>query len=210
MKLLFATCLAILLASCAGNEADSHQIDLNPTRKRPPLNTVVPANNSLLPIDRSILDMAYFPVDYPILKTSEKVEGPPLARVIFSRPQRQGRTIFGDLVPYGQPWRMGANEATELELFVPAVIQGKNVNRGRYILYCIPEADKWTFVLNTNLYTWGLKQDPSKDAYRFTVPVIKRSELLEHFTMVFAPAEKGAVLITAWEQSEAHLPIQFR
>jgi hypothetical protein len=209
MKLLIATSLLVLMAGCAGNEADSQRTEPTP-RKDSPLTTMATAHNALLAIDRSAMDMAYFPVDYPIQKTTGKVEGPPMARVIFSRPSRHGRAIFGNLVPYGHPWRMGANEATELELFAPATIQGKNVNKGRYILYCIPEPNQWTFVLNTNLYTWGLKQDSTKDAYRFTVPVNQRTPMIEHFTMVFAPAENGANLITAWEQSEAQLPIQFR
>lgn len=208
MKTLLATTLLLLLAGCADNDGENHRVDLS-LRRDTPMHAAVPTN-PLLPVDRSPMDMAYFPVDFPILKTTGKAEGQPLARVIYSRPLRQGRTIFGALVPYGQPWRLGANEATELELFAPATIQGRQVPRGRYILYCIPQKDQWTIVLNTNLYSWGLKPDPEKDAFRFTVPVAQKQEALEHFTMLFAPAGKGAELIIAWDQAEARLPIQFR
>ncbi len=134
----------------------------------------------------------------------------PLARVIYSRPHRQNRAIFGALVPYGQPWRLGANEATELELFAPATIQNRTVAKGRYTLYCIPQPANWTFVLNNSLYTWGLNPDSTRDAYRFTVPVTTTSRIIEDFTMVFTPANNGAELVVAWEKAEARLPIQFR
>lgn len=156
------------------------------------------------------MDMTYFPVDFPIRKTSGEAAGTPHARVIYSRPHRDGRTIFGQLVPYGQPWRLGANEATEIELFSPARIQNQTVPKGKYILYCIPQPSQWTVVFNTNLYTWGLESDSTKDVARFNIPVQKTSRSLEDFTMVFTPAGKGAELVIAWEQSEARLPIQFQ
>lgn len=208
MKLLYATALMLLLAGCAGNEPEHKSVNVAP---RPDLSmhTAVPAN-PLLAIDRSAMDMTYFPVDYPILKTSGKIQTPPLARVIYSRPQRQGRTIFGNLVPYGQPWRLGANEATEIELFGKTTIQGKSVEKGRYILYCIPQEDNWTIVFNSNLFTWGLKPNAADDVYRFTIPVQQTEHTLEHFTMVFTPSETGADLVIGWEQSEARLPFQFQ
>ncbi|WP_132052168.1 DUF2911 domain-containing protein [Pseudocnuella soli] len=208
MKLLFATALVLLLAGCAGNDAEEPRVTPTP-RRDSPLLAAVPAN-PLLALDRSRMDMAYFPVDYPILKTSGKIQGPPMARVIYSRPQRQGRTIFGELVPYGQPWRLGANEATEIELFAPATIGGQNVSKGRYIMYCIPEASQWTIVFNTNLYTWGLKPNPLDDAYRFTIPIQPTEHSLEHFTMVFNQSKDGAELVIGWEQTEGRLPIQFK
>jgi hypothetical protein len=209
MKLLFATGLMLLLAGCGGNDAEPSNRVTHSPRKDSPLHGAVPAN-PLLAIDRSVMDMAYFPVDYPILKTSGKIQGPPLARVIYSRPLRQGRTIFGELVPYGQPWRLGANEATEIELFAPATIQGKSVAKGRYILYCIPQPNQWTIVFNTSLYTWGLKPNPLDDAYRFTIPAQQTAHSLEHFTMVFNPVAVGAELVIGWEQTEGRLPIQFK
>lgn len=209
MKCLLISGLALLVTGCMGNGSENHT-DTITFRHDSLLNTTVQPNNALVPIDRSPMDMAYFPVDYPILKTSAKIKGMPLARVIYSRPHRQGRTIFGALVPFGQPWRLGANEATEIELFAPATIENKTVTKGRYILYCIPQTDKWTLVFNSNLYTWGLNPDSTKDVHRFTIPVVKANQMQEHFTMLFAPAAKGAELVIAWEQAEARLPIQFK
>ncbi len=61
------------------------------------------------------MDMSYYPVNYPILKIQDKVTEPLVMRVIYSRPQLNGRKIFGELQAYGQVWRLGANEATEIE-----------------------------------------------------------------------------------------------
>ena len=132
-----------------------------------------------------------------------------MARVIYSRPHKQGRKIFGALLKYGEPWRLGANEASEIEFFRPATIQNKQIDKGRYVLYCIPEADKWTIVFNSNLYTWGLKQDPAKDEYRFQIPVQHSNTQVEFFTMVFEKATHGANLLMAWDDAVARLPIHF-
>jgi hypothetical protein len=66
-------------------------------------------------LDKSPLDVSYSPFNYPILKMNGKTLESPVARVIYSRPQKSGRTIFGGIVNYDQLWRLGANEATEIE-----------------------------------------------------------------------------------------------
>src|SRR5829696_7949404 len=71
--------------------------------------------NPYATVDVSPMDMSYFPVDYSKLKMAKQVDTPPVMRVIYSRPHKQGRQIFGKLLKYGQPWRLGANEATEIE-----------------------------------------------------------------------------------------------
>ena len=63
------------------------------------------------------MDMSYYPNGYPVLKIQDKATEPLVARVIYSRPQKNGRTIFGELLEYGKVWRLGANEATEIEFF---------------------------------------------------------------------------------------------
>src|SRR5438045_1312074 len=98
-------------------------------------NAQPPAPSSHL--DSSPLDMAYYPVDYPVLKIQDKVTEPLVARVVYSRPQKKGRKLFGDLIGYGQVWRLGANEATEIEFFRDVKIDGKTVKKGRYTLYAL-------------------------------------------------------------------------
>jgi hypothetical protein len=136
-----------------------------------------------------------------------------IARVIYSRPQKKGREIFGDspksLREYGKEWRLGANEATEIEFFKDVTIDSNTVKKGRYILYCIPYSDKWVIVLNSNLYTWGLHMDKTKDILRTEIPISNQSPALEDFTMIFEPAAYGTDLLMAWDNTKAILPIKF-
>jgi hypothetical protein len=80
-------------------------------------------------MDKSALDISYHPSNYPILKIQDKTKEPLIARVIYSRPLKAGRSILGDLVEYGVVWRLGANEATELELFRDAKIGSTPVKK---------------------------------------------------------------------------------
>lgn len=172
------------------------------------------APNPYATFDQSPMDMCYYPPDYPILKMNGSDTGALVARVIYSRPKRKGRTIFGtgekSLITYGKEWRLGANEATELEFFKDVYIAGTKINKGRYIIYCIPFPDKWTILLNGNLYTWGLHMDASKDMFKTDIAVTMQSPALEDFTMVFQPDKGGAKLIMAWDIVQIVLPIQFQ
>lgn len=153
--------------------------------------------------------MIYLPSDYPVLKMSGKVAGPPVARVIYSRPIKDGRSIFGNIVKYGSYWRLGANESTEIEFFQNVIIAGRKVKKGRYIIYCIPQADKWTLRLNNDLYTWGLKVHSVGDLYSFDVPVIKSQQPMDIFTMDFENDETGSKLVMGWDSVRAVLPIKY-
>jgi hypothetical protein len=160
-------------------------------------------------IDISPMDMSYYPFDYPKLKMTNSVDRPPVIRIIYSRPHLQGRKMFGQILKYGEPWRLGANEATEIEFYKDVTIQGKKIKAGRYMLYCIPYEDKWTIVFNSNIDSWGLKIDPSKDLYRFDVPISTNNPSLEYFTMVFEKTDRGADLLMGWDTILARLPIEF-
>jgi len=162
------------------------------------------------PVDKSPLDMSYYPNAYPVLKIQDKLTEPLVARVIFSRPQKNGRTIFGDLLEYGKVWRLGANEATEIEFYQPVKIGSTRVKKGRYTLYCIPFADKWTIILNKDTDTWGaFKYDEKKDVLRLNVPVQRQAEPMEFFVMAFEKADKGANLAIAWDDVKVSVPITF-
>jgi hypothetical protein len=212
MKRLLKPLLGLLLlASCGGHEPTAKKATpaLAPLAKDTGTVAVQNGLNPYAPVDVSPMDVAYFPVDYPIAKMTNPELGLPLARVIYSRPHKQGRTVFGTLLKYGEHWRLGANEATELELFRDVTIQGKKVAKGRYTLYCIPQADRWMIVFNNNVYSWGLKQDAKGDKYRFEIPVAKTPAPIEFFTMVFQKQGAGAGLLMAWDDVVATLPISF-
>jgi hypothetical protein len=163
--------------------------------------------------DQSPMDMSYYPPDYPVMRMNGTDSEALLARVIYSRPQKKGRIIFGNsgrsLRQYGKEWRLGANEATEIEFFKPVVINQRKIEKGRYIIYAVPFPDKWTIVLNSNLYTWGLHMDTAKDIFKTDIPTILQSPIVEDFTMVFEPATYGADLILAWDNVKVVLPISY-
>jgi hypothetical protein len=174
------------------------------------LQTATAQDKKLPPLDASPLDMAYYPAVYPYLVKVKGEPGALVARVIYSRPQKKGRKIFGELEEYGKVWRLGANEATEIEFFVPVSIGGKNVPKGRYTLYAIPQEAKWTIILNRETDIWGAyKYDASKDLLRTSVPVSSQSTPAEAFTMAFEKADGGANLLMAWDTILVSLPIKF-
>ena len=165
----------------------------------------------LPPLDKSPMDMSYYPNNYPVLKIQDKATEPVLARVIYSRPQKNGRIIFGDLVEYGKVWRVGANEATEIEFYKNVKINGDKVAKGRYTLYAIPNADNWTFILNKDIDTWGaFKYDAQKDVIRTTVPIEKLNEAVEALSMAFEKTDNGCNLVVAWDNVKADLPISIK
>ena len=168
-------------------------------------------SNNLPPVDKSPMDMCYYPNNYPVLKIQDKATEPAVARVIYSRPQKNGRLIFGDLVEYGKVWRLGANEATEIEFFRSVKIGDKKVEKGRYTLYAIPAEDTWTIILNKDNDTWGaFKNDEQKDVLRTNVPVQKLNEGVEALAMTFEKSDSGCNLIIAWDNIKASLPISLK
>ncbi|HKC36449.1 MAG TPA: DUF2911 domain-containing protein, partial [Chitinophagaceae bacterium] len=167
------------------------------------------SQSSKLPeVDKSPLDVSYYPNNYPILKIQNKATEPLVARVFYSRPQKQGRKVFGELVEYGKVWRLGANEATEIEFYKDVKIGGKKVSKGRYTLYALVNEDVWTMILNKDTDTWGaFKYDSKKDLLRIDVPVQKTDEVVETMSMMFEKSATGISLIIAWEQVKVEVPI---
>lgn len=159
-------------------------------------------------LDKSPMDMSYWPMNYPVLKMNGKAKDMPVARVIYSRPFKNGRTIYGNLIEYGKVWRMGANEATEIEFFSDVRIGGKYIPKGRYTMYYIVYENKWTIIINSDDYMWGhFKYNPAKDIVRKDIPVEKTPETIEAFTMYFDETANGANLIITWDNLKASLPI---
>lgn len=160
------------------------------------------------PLDKSPMDVSYFPANYPILKIQNKAPEPPACRAIYSRPQKNGRPIFGELVEYGKVWRLGANEATEFELYKDAKINNKPLKKGRYTIYAIPYQDKWTVIFNKETDIWGAFQyDEKKDVLRTDVKIQNQTDPVDAFTLVFDKTDSGANMIMAWDNVKATLPI---
>ena len=163
--------------------------------------------NKVPAVDKSPLDISYYPANYPVLKIQDKLTEPLLARVIYSRPSKGGRTIIGDLVEYGQVWRMGANEATEIELFRDVLVQSGKLKKGRYTLYAIPNPDKWTVIFNRETETWGsFRYDAKKDALRIDLKPDQEKEVYEVLTMFFEKNNQQIELILLWDDIKLRIP----
>ncbi len=159
-------------------------------------------------LDKSPMDMSYWPANYPLLKMSGKAKDMPVARVMYGRPLKNGRNIFGGIIRYNDLWRLGANEATEIEFFKNVKIAGKPVPKGRYTLYCIPYENKWTMILNRDNFSWGsFSYDAKKDLLRTDIDVDKNNEDVEAFTIYFDETKTGANLFLLWDDMKAALPI---
>jgi hypothetical protein len=108
----------------------------------------------------------------------------------YHRPSVRGREIWGVLVPWGQVWRLGANEATTIAFSAPVKVEGKDVPAGTYALFAIPGKDKWTFILNRTAKQWGaFKYQQGEDLLRFDV-VPQPGAAVEMMTLSIVP--KGA------------------
>lgn len=168
------------------------------------------AQTKLPALDKSPMDMSYYPNRYPVLKIQDKVTEPPVARVIYSRPQKNGRKVFGELLEYGKVWRLGANEATEIEFFKDVKINDKKIKKGRYTMYGIPAETSWTIIINKDNDTWGsYKYNEKNDVVRMELPVQQQTEAVEEFVMIFDKTDTGANLVITWDSVKLNLPIVF-
>ncbi len=131
-------------------------------------------------------------------------------KVTYCRPHKRGRNIFGDLVPYGEIWRTGANEATELTITGNISMAGHAIKPGTYTLFTIPHEDRWTIVLNSELGQWGAYNYNEKfDVLRFEVPVNQVENTYEPFTMEFEQKAQSAELVMMWDQIRVSIPLEF-
>jgi len=164
-------------------------------------------------------------VTFTYLRYQSKIKSPPSTTVYdksgtkiaveYSSPGKRDREIFGGLVPYGQVWRTGANEATTFETNKELSIDGKPLPIGKYTLWTIPEKDKWTVIWNKKQYSWGVKspfdrtasREPAEDALQVVVPVEALPETLEHFTISFDDAN-GLAMALAWDKTKVVVPIK--
>ena len=134
-------------------------------------------------------------------------------KVDYSSPRAKGRKIFGDtsekaLVPYGEIWRTGANEATKFVTDTNLTIGGKSLPAGSYTIFTIPKADKWTLIVNKKTAEWGIPYKYEADELgRFDMKVSKTSAPVENFTIAF-DAGKTCTLRMEWENTRASIDIK--
>lgn len=134
------------------------------------------------------------------------------AKLCYGRPSAKERTVMGELVPFGQPWRMGANEAAAIHLPFAAMVGGVHLEPGSYSLYAVPAAGEWKFVLNSNFERWGIPisdEVKATEVGSFTQPVEAMDEMVEQFTVGWhGHGETGGHLVIRWEHTSVEIPIQ--
>ena len=136
------------------------------------------------------------------------VEGKDI-KVVYGQPSKKGRVIFGELVPYGQVWRTGANEATEITFAKAANFAGKPVAAGTYSFFTIPTENEWTVILNSELKQWGAygyDKAKAKNILEATVPSKKIDPPVEKLTYRF---DANNNLIIEWDQVQVEIPVTF-
>ncbi|MFC5410454.1 DUF2911 domain-containing protein [Larkinella bovis] len=131
-------------------------------------------------------------------------------KVEYCQPYKKGRKIFGGLVPYGEVWRTGANEATLITLEQNVTVAGQPLDEGEYSLWTIPSEGNWIVIFNRETGQWGTSYDPTKDVLRVPVIARKRSAVAEQFYISFAPQSDGTDMLLTWDQTEAVVPIRVR
>ena len=129
--------------------------------------------------------------------------------VTYGQPSKRNRVVFGELVPYGEVWRAGANEATEITFGKDATFAGKPVKAGTYTLFIVPKEKEWDIILNAVLKQWGAyeyEKIKGKNVLVSTMPVIKKDEVVEKLTYTV----KDNNLMIEWDQAGVSIPMSFK
>lgn len=128
----------------------------------------------------------------------------------YSRPSVKDRVIFGHLVPYGQVWRTGANNATKVTFGEDVSLNGHEVKAGEYALYTIPEKDAWTIILNTGVSNWGTQGfDKKDDVLQFTVPAKHREDMQQSFSISIEDmTDNSCNIVLSWADVQVVIPVK--
>jgi len=130
----------------------------------------------------------------------------------YGRPSANDRVVMGELVPFGAPWRLGANEATAIHLPVDATVGGVEVEAGSYSLYVVPSETEWTFHLNEQVERWGIPINAdvmAGDVATFTRPVAATASMVETFTVSWeAHGASMGHLVMEWENTRVEIPVE--
>ena len=133
-------------------------------------------------------------------------------KIVYGQPYKRGRDIFGTLEPYGEIWRTGANEATEITTTKDIIFGGRKLSAGTYSLFSIPrENEDWTIIINSGLGQWGaFEYEEEYDVIRIDAPAVKKDIITEAFTIQFSEiVDDSTNIIIRWDQTEVKVPVLF-
>jgi DUF2911 family protein len=126
--------------------------------------------------------------------------------ITYGRPFAKGRKIVGGLVPYGQVWRTGADEATTLVTDKMLMLGSAHITPGTYTLYTLPGEGSWQLIINRQTGQWGTEYNQQQDMARVPMKVGKTNSPVEQFTIAIADTPSGGELRLSWENTQATLP----
>jgi Protein of unknown function (DUF2911) len=144
----------------------------------------------------------------PPAQTKCELSGGKSVTIDYSSPRAKGRKIFGGLVPYGQVWRAGANEATTFVTDTDLNVGGTTVPAGSYTLFTVPDQNSWKLVISKKTGEWGTAYaGPSQDLARIDMKAGKTPSFVENFTIAFDKGDNGCTLRMEWENTRASVQI---
>ncbi len=141
-------------------------------------------------------------------ETATATIGENIVTINYGSPRVKDRTIWGELVPYNEVWRAGANEATTISFTQDVMINGQLLKKDTYAFFAIPTATDWTIIFNLDEKQWGaFKYNETDDALRFTVTPVMTDAFAENLTFNVSPnaAGDGGIIQLSWEK----LTLQF-
>ena len=201
MRLIITSTLSLLVALAALAAVPKQQLPDSSTQDAEL--ACITMNTERLPLDsrRSPLDSISFNLQDGMVK------------VCYGSPGARGRAVFGELVPYDQLWRTGANEPTMIHTSVPLEVAGVRIDPGSYALYTVPGKDEWEIVINSSKTQWWHERFYNDDIRAYEVGRGKAKsgstdEYVESFTIRAQPAEGGnATVYLEWEETRVEIPI---
>lgn len=144
----------------------------------------------------------------PAASASCDLGGGKTIKTAYSSPRMKGRKIYGALVPFGEVWRTGANDATTFVASSDVVVGGKTVPAGSYTIFTVPTADKWTLIVNKKTGEWGIPYKYESDELaRVDMKVSKLPAPVENFTISYDKAASGCTLQLDWETTRASVDV---
>jgi hypothetical protein len=126
--------------------------------------------------------------------------------VDYGRPQRRGREIFGNVVPWNQIWRAGANAATGFTTDADLLMGGVVIPKGSYTVFLLPSPDGSKLILNSQTGQWGTMYDPRQDFARIDLITEQLAQTVEPFTIAIDPQGQGGVLRLRWDRTQFSVP----
>jgi hypothetical protein len=150
------------------------------------------------------------PADIAIMRTEGPKKGDMVFKITYGRPSKKGRTMLGGTEKFGEVWRLGANESTEIKVYRDVTFGDKKITPGTYTLYAIPNQNEWTLIFNSKLDTWGAFQyEKEKDVARISFPTSKTDSEVEAFTIACDGSGGSGTMAMAWENTMVKVPFKY-